>query len=158
VLWTSVVALLGAVVWVGGTWQYRSELSRIATELAESIPASKQRLLWLSCFWPEDPEVLFLLGACEEAEGNAEAADRAWARVPKTSPQAVDVAVRRAQLALARGRFADAEEALLALHLPPDHPASAACEQILLQIYLFTIRYEEIGQRKVKEWLTSHNP
>ena len=42
--------------------------------------------------------------------------------------------------------------------LPPSHPAAAACEQILLQLYLFTVRYDEIRRRKIREWNFSHKP
>jgi tetratricopeptide (TPR) repeat protein len=156
------IALLGVLAglaWVGSRWWSSRELARAEAELAASQPSAArrrlQRLAWLS---PNDPATLLLLGACEEAEGRTAAAIDAWSRVPRDAPQRIDATLRRAQLTLARGRFAEAEKALLELDLPPDHPAAASREQMLLQLYLFTIRYDEIGRRKVQEWSRSHRP
>jgi tetratricopeptide (TPR) repeat protein len=155
----ALIGILAGLAWVGIRWYSSRELSRAEAELANSQPAAAsrrlRRLAWLS---PRDPAVLFLMGACEEAQGRPAAAIDAWSRVPRDSSQRLDATLRRAQLALARGRFAEAESALLELDLPDDHPALASREQMLLQLYLFTIRYDEIGRRKVREWARSHRP
>src|SRR5262249_31403854 len=51
-------------------------------------------------------------GQCEQAVGHAEAAMAAWARVPSRSAFAVPAALRRAELAMRRGRWLDAEALL----------------------------------------------
>src|SRR5262245_41818459 len=144
-VWLSLGALVAALAWVGASSWYRNELARSERELAAGNASSaRQRLERLSFLWSSDPEFQFLLGACHEAEGQPDAALEAWARVPKGSSPWIDATVRRAQLALERGRFANAEAAILSASFPPGHPAAATCEQILLQLYLFTIRYDEI--------------
>ena len=159
VVWVSLFALVSALTWVGGLSWYHGELSRIESQVAAGdFQAAKRRLERLAWLGSKDPEVLFWVGACEEAEGNVEAALDAWGRVPRGSPPWVDATVRRAQLALARGRFAEAETALLAVQPPPDHPAASTCEQLRRKLYLFTIRYDELRRQTVEEWSNAHKP
>jgi tetratricopeptide (TPR) repeat protein len=159
VLGLGLLALLAALTWVAVLGWYRSELHRIEEDLAEGRTASaRQRLRRIAWNGSDNAEIRFLLGACERADGHVEAAIENWTRVPRSSSRWIDATVQRAQLALAEGRFAQAESALLEANPQPGHPAWATCEQMLLQLYLLTIRYDEIGRRKVKEWSRTHNP
>jgi tetratricopeptide (TPR) repeat protein len=153
------MALLAAATSVAARGWYRGELLHIEADLSEGRTASaRQRLRWVSWFGPNDADILFLLGVCERTDGNVESAIKNWTRIPRSSSRWVDATVQRAQLAMAEGRFAEAESALLEANPQPGHPAWASCEQLLLQLYLFTIRYDEIGRRKVREWSTVHKP
>jgi tetratricopeptide (TPR) repeat protein len=153
------LAMAVALGWVGSNWWYRRELARAEADLVNQQPASaEQRLRRIAWLGPDDPEALFLLGGCREARGDFEGALEAWSKIPRRSPLWLDATVRKAQFALAQGRFAIAEEAALSVQAPPGHAAAEACEQVLLQIYLFTIRYDEIGRHKEQEWSRSHRP
>ena len=71
---------------------------------------------WLKALPPSrlsDPEVAGLLGACEQAAGNFEAALASWSLVPANSPRGYNAVLARAHTLIHNlGRFAEAEAIL----------------------------------------------
>ncbi len=63
----------------------------------------------LSAWKPDSDEAAYLLGVCEKARGQAQAASQAWERVPPGSPFAARAIQGRMELLIERGRLADAE-------------------------------------------------
>ena len=99
-----------------GGWK-RRELRRHRLALAEikqEIQAGRyghamRKLETLSAWKPDSDEAAYLLGVCEKARGQAQAAFQAWERIPPGSPFAARAFQGRMELLLARGRLADAE-------------------------------------------------
>ena len=60
--------------------------------------------------WPDSDQLLYLLGLCEKQRGRADAAARAWDRIPPNSTFAPGRSSGERELLVDRGRFADAEE------------------------------------------------
>jgi enediyne biosynthesis protein E4 len=58
---------------------------------------------------PSSDRALYLLGACEMAQGRVQAADEAWARLPADSPFAPQGILGRLQVQMERGQLAEAE-------------------------------------------------
>ena len=71
-----------------------------------------RRLTRLAGAWPEHAEVAYLLGRCEAARGNMEAALKLWARIPPDSPWAAPAAEAFARAAIPLGHLAEAERIL----------------------------------------------
>ncbi len=113
------VALLAVVVagllGVGWKWwevrRYRRSLAEIEEEVAnDRFGIAARKLGDLQRFWPDSDQLLYLLGLCEKQRGRADAAARAWDRIPPNSTFAPRAIVGRTQLLVDRGRFADAEQ------------------------------------------------
>jgi len=95
------------------SWRYRASLEQAKARIASGSPAEAWRLLAESAArWPKEGELIFLLGACEQALGRPDAAEAAWSRVPADSPVAGHAAMLRFRLLLERDRFAAAEALL----------------------------------------------
>ena len=78
--------LMSMPVWWGtralDSWRLRSALESAKRAIASRQTAEARRVLaWASTRWPGEGEVAYLLGACEQALGDPDAADAAWARV-----------------------------------------------------------------------------
>ena len=67
-------------------------------------------LLALLAREPDSGEARYLLGTCEIARGRPGPADEAWARVPPSSPFAVQAILGRMQIRMERGQYAEAEQ------------------------------------------------
>src|SRR5262245_51231021 len=95
--WSAALAVgLGAAVLagLGDAGVRRWEARRLDAALAEVVRAmdagrfatARRQLAGLAQDWPEDGEVNYRLGLCEQAEGRGDAALAAWQRVPDGSP------------------------------------------------------------------------
>ena len=131
-----VVVVLATAVAAGAAW-YRARSRRI--ELSEARQAmaagrlglARDRLTRLADRWPDDGDVLLLLGQCELQRSlrddgpdprAREAALAAWARVPTASPDFPLAALLQALQFIKIGRYSTAErllDAALATR-PPD--------------------------------------
>jgi tetratricopeptide (TPR) repeat protein len=159
ILGLSLLALIGVFLWVGSLWWIHRELTAVADALAAGDPeVATRRLHRLSWLAADDPELEYWRGVCAEAEGRIDTALEFWSQIPKGSRRWIDATMRSARHSLARGRFARAEDLLLQFQPPRGHPAAADHEQMLLQLYLFTIRYDELQRRKVQEWSQLQRP
>jgi enediyne biosynthesis protein E4 len=112
VLLLAVVA--GALI-CGGWKRWERRRHRLAlAEIKQEIQAGRyghatRKLVTLSAWKPDSDEAAYLLGLCEKARGQAQAASRAWERIPPASPFAARAIQGRMELLIARGRLADAE-------------------------------------------------
>ncbi len=102
-------------------------------------------------------ETEYWRGACEEAEGHPDAALAIWASIPRGSSRFANATLRRARLALERGRLAVAEEALESASFPPSSPAHEIREHELEQLNFLTGRSYELQRRLRKEWAGAKN-
>jgi predicted Zn-dependent protease len=116
--WTTIglaaVAALG-LFWGGWKWwesrRYKRALADITADVDEGRYGTAGRKLTELLTWkPDSAEALYLLGTCEMARGRAEAAAEAWTRVAPDSRFAPMAILGRMQLAMERGRLAEAEE------------------------------------------------
>jgi enediyne biosynthesis protein E4 len=103
------------LLWGGWKWSqvrhYRLTLARVEDEMDAGLYAlAASELTSLLDRNPSSDEVAFLLGMCEKAQGRAQAADRAWARIPATSAFAFRALEGRVQLELEQGRLTAAEQ------------------------------------------------
>jgi enediyne biosynthesis protein E4 len=108
-------AIAGGLLWEGWTWwefrQSRKAMAEIEEELEYGRHATAARkLIALLARKPDWDEALYLLGACEMAQGRTEAADKAWVRVRPDSPLAARAILARMQLRAERGRFTETEQ------------------------------------------------
>jgi predicted Zn-dependent protease len=153
---------LAAAAWGGWSWSRiradRDELGQARREVVEGRYAiARRRLAELVRRRPGWDEAHYQLGLCEEARGQAEAALAAWSRVASGSPSARKTAVARARILTNLGRFADAEEALLAEPRGQDED-SALARQALELLYRFEGRRREIRELILETWPDSADP
>jgi thioredoxin-like negative regulator of GroEL len=113
------VALLAVVAaglfGVGWKWwevrRYRRSLAEIEEEVAnDRFGIAARKLGDLLRLRPDSDQLLYLLGLCEKQRGRADAAARAWDRIPPSSEFGPRAIVGRIELLVDRGCFADAEQ------------------------------------------------
>ena len=82
-----------AVALIGGAWKlwehrrYRRAMVEIKQEIRAGRHAHAARKAAMLLAWkPDSDEANYLLGVCEKARGQAQAASRAWERVSPGSP------------------------------------------------------------------------
>ena len=118
--WTTMgltaVAALG-LFWGGWKWwenrRYKRAMADITDEIEDGRYGTAGRKLTELLTWkPDSAEALYLLGTCEMARGRPEAAAEAWTRVAPDSRFAPMAILGRMQLAMERGRLAEAEDIL----------------------------------------------
>jgi enediyne biosynthesis protein E4 len=104
-----------SLIWGGWRlWELR-RYRRAMAEIKQEIQAGRhghavRKLVALSAWKPNSDEAAYLLGVCEKARGQAQAATQAWERVPPGSPFAARAIQGRMELLVERGRLADAEK------------------------------------------------
>jgi enediyne biosynthesis protein E4 len=110
-LLTVAVAIL-----IGGAWKvwelrrYRRAMAEIKQEMRAGRHGHAARKATMLLAWkPDSDEATYLLGVCEKARGQPQAAFGAWERVAPGSPFAAQAIQGRMQLLIERGRLADAE-------------------------------------------------
>ena len=105
--------LAAVLTWVGVDRWARGELMRVERELKRGeIGAARVRLDRLGMLRLGGLEAEYWRGACEEAEGDVDAALALWGRIPAGSSRFANATLRRARLAIDRGRLAVAEATL----------------------------------------------
>src|SRR5207244_709747 len=121
-----------------------ASLEQAKARIAAGSPADARRLLAdAAARWPGQGEVVFLLGACEQALGRPEAAEAVWSRVPPDSPYTGHAAMFRVRLALKRDRLALAEELLpTALRASGSHAIEA--RETLVALFRLEGRFAEM--------------
>ena len=150
--------LAAVVVWFGGDRWSRAELGRIEREIKQGQSgAARVRLDRLVMLGLGGIEADYWRGACAEAEGDVEAALAVWDRIPPGSSRYANATLRRARLAIDRGRLAVAEETLeRALGVFPHGSTASELHEIMLQqVYLFTGRDADLRRRKKVEAATA---
>ena len=95
--------------------------------------------------WPEQAEVAYQLGLCEQSLGRLDEAMAAWARVPAGSLYSERAALHRAQGAVAAGRFADVEVILRSALREPG-PLAAEVRRQLARNLRFQGRLEDVAR------------
>jgi predicted Zn-dependent protease len=103
-----------ALLWGGWKWweyrRYKRAMADIAAYVDEGRYGTAGRKLTELLAWkPDSAEALYLLGTCEMARGRADAAAEAWIKVAPDSRFAPMAILGRVQLAMERGRLAEAE-------------------------------------------------
>jgi thioredoxin-like negative regulator of GroEL len=150
----AVVLLFGAwgTARVVDTWRYRASIERAKAQIAAGRAAEARQLLADSAArWPGDGEATFLLGACEQSLGRAQAAELAWARIAESSPYAGHAAMLRVRLLLQRDRFAKVEELLpTALKAPGQHGIEA--RETLVSLLKLEGRFDELRTAVEDAW------
>ncbi len=147
------------ILWLAGDQWVRAELGRVEREVqAGQIASARSRLARLSALRLGGVETRYWRAACEEAEGRPEVALAIWAAIPPGSSRHANACIRRARLAMERGRFAEAEEALGSAEFPRGSLAFGMRESIFQQLDLFTGRFEDLRRRIEGEWPGAENP
>jgi enediyne biosynthesis protein E4 len=140
----AVLALGGAAAGVEA-WRFRRELEAARREIRErSMDSARDRLAALARSRPGwgGGEVDYWLGACEWSSGRREAALVALERVPPRSEFFPRAELFRAEAAMDRGRWREAEQhALEACH--PGHDIPKGAFRWLGQLYRKQARFEE---------------
>ena len=115
VLLTVVAAAL-----IGGVWKlwelrrYRRAMVEIQQEIRAGRHGHAARKAAMLLAWkPDSDEATYLLGVCEKARGQAQAAFGAWERVSPGSPFGAQAIQGRMELLIERGRLADAETLII---------------------------------------------
>jgi enediyne biosynthesis protein E4 len=147
------LAMLLGAMWAVETWRFEAKLgqSRRAMTSGDYSSALPQ-LRWLSARRSGRAEVDYLLGVCEQAAGRPDAALAAWARVRAESAFTAELANRRAQLEMERGRFATAEEILLPASQGRG-PEAIETRQLLAQLLLNEGRVDEAAAVLEANWM-----
>ena len=146
------LALVWAVAWGWGIWKARAVLAeaRRAVKRGEYLNALPL-LSWLAVNRPGNGEAAFLLGECEASLGHPDAALAAWALVSEGSAAAGPAALRRGRLAIARSRFADAENALeAALHV--GGPTATEARELVIRLLWRQGRFDEVASQIEDQW------
>ena len=105
-----------AAALIGGGWKlwelrrYRRAMVEIKQEIQAGRHGHAARKVAMLLAWkPDSDEAAYLLGVCEKARGQSQAAFQAWERVPPGSPFGARAIRGRMDLLIERGRLADAE-------------------------------------------------
>lgn len=129
----------GIVALIWGGWEVvaaarmRAELAKAEQEIAEGyFHTARDRLTHLAARWPNDADVEFHLGICEQARGASKAALEAWRRVPANSPVSLRANLARGNTAMELGSLTEAEDAFRAAAQDPSAPAAQARHALAL--------------------------
>jgi tetratricopeptide (TPR) repeat protein len=142
---------------VNARW-LRSEIELAAREMSlKQHDRARRRLEGLAARRHDVDEVSYLRGVCELALGRIEAAAACWRRVPPASPFAERAALYREQVALAGGRFAEAEEALTAALRTPG-PLAQEVRRRLTRLLRFQGRDEDVASLLEVGWTVEGDP
>ncbi len=146
------LVIAGGLAWGVLSWWSRRTLENASRDYAAGrYAAARARLAALEALWPGWPEVEFLMGLCERAAGRAEAALAAWSRVPPGSALADQAAQLRAETAQDQGRFAIAEEVLVAA-LRRSGPHAIELRHALGQLLGKEGRFDEVRLLLEENW------
>ena len=111
---------VAAAALIGGGWRlwelrrYRRAMIDIKQEMRAGRHGHAARLAAMLLTWrPDSDEATYLLGVCEKARGQAQAAFEAWGRVAPGSPFDARAIQGRMELLIERGRLADAEALII---------------------------------------------
>jgi len=117
--WLLLLAVAAAAL-IGGVWKlwelrrYRRAMVEIKQEIRAGRHGHAARKVAMLLAWkPDSDEATYLLGVCEKARGQAQAAFRAWERVSPGSPFSARAIQGRMELLIERGRLADAETLII---------------------------------------------
>src|SRR5947209_11071910 len=104
-----------ALIWGGWKWweyrRYKRTMADITADVDQGRYGTAGRKLTELLAWqPDSAEALYLLGSCEMARGRAGPATEAWNKVAPGSRFAPMAVLGRMQLAVERGRLAEAED------------------------------------------------
>ncbi len=150
---------VAAVSMTLSSWS-QAEIGRVERELQEGrVAEARARLRRLDTLHLGGSEAAFWRGAIQRADGRYDEALATWAAIPPDSPLHLEAVLRRAQLALERGRFAEVEAALEPVDIGPNRAQRAVRERALQHVYFFTGRSDDLRRRKHKQWASpAHEP
>ena len=154
------VASLAAavVVWATASWvqssRFRSELGRLEAAVERGrYESAGDRLRTLAAGRPGHPRLHYLLGLCERASGDVEAALAAWSKVPADAPKAAEAALHSASILIDEGRWAEAEPRLsLALALEARGPTAVEARRRLVDLLVLQGRLDEASRLLREGW------
>jgi predicted Zn-dependent protease len=157
-------AVLLAAGWGGYAYhasevkRFRAELKQAESDLAAGrVLAARGRLADLAARRPDDGEVAYYFGRCEEARNAPDAARAAWGRVPADSPFATKAAIARASSLLDAGQLGKAEAILEALPRR-DGPDPGEIRQTLELVYRFQGRMDAVRNLIIESWNSASDP
>jgi enediyne biosynthesis protein E4 len=134
---------IGAGVLVARDRYFRSELRAAKRELGKhQLKEARARMSRLAAGWPGRSDVEYWLGICELAAGNADAALRAWSRVPARAPEAGLAALAAGRLAMDKFHYSVAEAWLERATLERDETGNEA-RWLLGRLHWLTGRHED---------------
>ncbi len=154
------LAVLAALIlaMAGQSW-LQAEFGRVERDIKEGrVAAARGRLGRIAMLRLGGWEALYWRAACEAAEGQVDAALATWAAIPPDSPRYANASLRRANLALEQGRFAEVEAALGPARFPRSSAAFGMRESALQQLDLFTGQLDSLRGRIEDEWTGARNP
>jgi tetratricopeptide (TPR) repeat protein len=130
------------------------QVRRASQEFAEGrFQAARDRLRHVARSLPADERIAYELGLCEFRLGNADAALAAWGRIAPGTEAAARAAVVRAEVLIARGRYADAEAILIsALETTRKGPDAAMMRERLVVLCRTEGRVNEIRPVIERVW------
>jgi len=134
--------------------RFRAELRQAERDLdAGRLASARNRLQGLTARHPGEAESWFLLGLCEKARGKPAEALEAWnqAQAAAGSPFGTKAAIKRSELLIESGRFAEAEAILEAL--PRLEGQDAADVRFSLDmLYRLQGRTEDLRRLQLEPW------
>jgi tetratricopeptide (TPR) repeat protein len=137
----------------------RSDLADARLALAAGrIAAARERLNRLLQRSYHPAEVYLLLGECELARGRRDEALAAWAKVPADTREFSRASLLRGTHLLNSGRYAPAEDVLLAALAKPADLDRHEIERALGRLYRFEGRFEELRTHLRGSWASSPDP
>lgn len=103
------------VIWAGWAWssahRHRNAMIEIRSQMAAGrFAVAATNLLNVIRSWPSSDEAAYLLGVCEQQQGQAKAALRAWARVEPGSPNSERALQSTAQVLFNSGQLSATEK------------------------------------------------
>jgi tetratricopeptide (TPR) repeat protein len=158
-----VLVIVATAAWGGAVWlrarSRRLELEQARQAMADQrLGAARERLLQMARRWPDDGEVLLLLGECELGRDRPEDALAAWAKVLPASPSFPQAALLLATHSMIRGKYTPAENALVAALARPDEHLRYDLERTLSRLYAREGRPEDIRRVLRASWCRSPDP
>jgi tetratricopeptide (TPR) repeat protein len=125
---------------------------------AKRFGVARQRLTALSEHWTGDGEVWELLGSTEQKLGHLDEALACWAKVPSSSPFFARAALAGALQLMERGRYAPAEERLLAALPVASAPERSDIEAALTRLYRYQGRFDDVRRLIRETWCRAPYP
>ncbi len=102
------IVAVSLLIWGGWAWSsgqsYRSAMIEIRSQMAAGrFALAASRLATVLRRWPRSDEAAYLLGVCEQQQGQDRAAARTWARVEPGSPNSERALQSRRAIAIQQG-------------------------------------------------------
>jgi enediyne biosynthesis protein E4 len=162
-VWIITIGLMAALsAWLAvmavETRRFQTELRQAQLDFnAQRYGEARERLVWLANRRPAQGEIEYMLGACEMAKGDTDAAMAAWERVPDQAPEAPLASLARGRQAFNAGRYGLAETCFVRASRGDGDQVNVA-RRLLADLHWLTGRHDDYRSFLRRDFGHSRDP